>query len=76
MSNIYYRVQMMTDNRDYDFVGIFTTRKNAEAAIYNILSKRYNVTAPYPGYSIRTDFLNEHSDEYTIDRIEVDKNYY
>lgn len=75
---------MMTDKKDYNFigiftfrfVGIFTTRKNAEDTVCDILSKRYNKTISYTDYSTRTDFLNKHSDEYIIDKIEVDKNYY
>ena len=83
MSNTYYLAQIIEDAGGVGnifsycaFVGIFTTRKNAEDAICEILSKMHNTTIDYTDYSAETDFLNEYFYEYLIDKIEVDKNYY
>ena len=80
MNNTYYFAQIIEDPCDMlsrcEFVGVFTTRKNAEDAICDILSKRYNKVIHYTDYSAEADFLDEHSDEYLIDKIETDKNYY
>lgn len=76
MSNIYYLAQIIEEIDciyvDCNFVGIFTTRKNAEDAVYKILSKEYDKA----NYSTEADFLDEHFDEYTIDKVEVNVNYY
>lgn len=61
---------------DCDFVGVFTTRKNAEDVVCEILAKRYNKTIHYTDYSTEADFLEEHSNEYTVNKIEINKNYY
>lgn len=80
MNNTFYLTQI-THNVEgsYDaceFVGVFATRKNAEDAVCDILSKRYGKTIHYKDYSAEADFLDEHSHEYMIDKIEIDKNYY
>lgn len=76
MTDIYYLAQMITDNIDYDFVGVFTTRKNAEDAVCDILTKKYDKTIHYTDYSAEADFLEEHSNEYMVNKIEINKNYY
>ena len=83
MSNTYYLAQIIEDINNnlfsddaFAFVGMFTTRKNAEDAICDILSKRYDKVIHYTDYSAEADFLDEHSDEYLIDKIEVNKSYY
>lgn len=80
MNNTYYLAQIITNIGDTfvdeTFVGVFTTRKNAEDAVCDILSKRYDKTIHYTDYSAEADFLDEHSEEYMIDTIETDKSYY
>lgn len=80
MNNTYYLAQIIEEPCDIfakcEFVGIFTTRKNAEDAICDILSKRYDKTIHYIDYSAEADFLDEHALEYTVDKIETDKSYY
>lgn len=80
MNNTYYLAQIVEDIDcvflDCAFVGVFTTRKNAEDAICKILSRMHNTTIDYADYSAEADFLDEHSEEYMIDKIETDKNYY
>ncbi len=79
MNNTYYLAQVVEDVGgflDCIFVGIFTTRKNAEDAICDILSKRYDKVIHYTDYSAEANFLDEHSEEYMVDKIETDKRYY
>lgn len=80
MNNTVYLAQIVWDVEgsysDCEFVGVFTTRKNAEDAICDILSKRYNKTIYYKDYSTMTDFLEEHSNDYIVTKLETDKNYY
>lgn len=78
MNNIYYRAQIIEDilGGTCYFVGIFTTRKNAEDAVCDILSKIHNKTIHYTDYSAEADFLDEHGNEYMIDKVEVNKSYY
>lgn len=80
MNNTYYLAQIVEEPCDIfaksEFVGIFTTRKNAEDVVCDILSKKYNKAIHYTDYSAEADFLDEHFNEYTVDKIEVNKNYY
>lgn len=75
MDNTFYLAQIV-DYIDCEFVGVFTTRKNAEDAICDILAKKYDKTIPYTDYSAEADFLEEHSDEYMVEKIIINKNYY
>ena len=80
MNNTYYLAQIIEEPCDIfakcEFVGIFTTRKNAEDAVCDILSKRHNKTIHYTDYSAEADFLDEHAHEYMVDKIEPNKSYY
>lgn len=79
MNNSVYFAQMLEPvggMYTYQFVGIFTTRKNAEDAVCDILAQRYNKTIHYTDYSAEADFLERHSDEYKVKKIEINKNYH
>lgn len=83
MNKTYYLAQIIEDVGGVGnifsycaFVGIFTTRKNAEDAVCKILAKMHNTTIDYTDYSAEADFLDEYFYEYMIDTIETDKIYY
>lgn len=82
MNNTYYFARMVDYIGDgdgfsnCDFIGIFATRKNAEDAVSDILSSLYGDIIPHTDYSAEANFLDEYSDRYRIDKIEVNKNYY